>query len=160
MILVGDVEIPRRATIGSAGYDFFAPKDYELRPGEWTLIDTGVSVGGKRVKMELSHFKKTGIRRKLKLVTNTYLVDRWEMNVYPRSGISSRIGLRIKTTVGVIDQDYMDTIQLLVTVDEPYTLKKGERFVQGVIYPFATFFPEMMTPKEERNGGHGSTGKF
>lgn len=42
MMTIDGVKMPRRATTGSAGYDFFAPDTYELKPGEWTMIDTGV----------------------------------------------------------------------------------------------------------------------
>ena len=34
--------LPRRATSGSAGYDFFAPAAFELNPGETVKIPTGV----------------------------------------------------------------------------------------------------------------------
>ena len=35
-------ELPRRATAGSAGYDFFCPLDVELNPGETIKIPTGI----------------------------------------------------------------------------------------------------------------------
>ena len=38
------IRLPRRATAGSAGYDFFAPADITLRPGETIKIPTGVRV--------------------------------------------------------------------------------------------------------------------
>ena len=39
-----DIQLPRRATKGSAGYDFFVPSDFTVRPGEQILIPTGVRV--------------------------------------------------------------------------------------------------------------------
>ena len=39
-----DIQLPRRATKGSAGYDFFTPLDFTVRPGEQVLIPTGVRV--------------------------------------------------------------------------------------------------------------------
>ena len=36
------LKLPQRATAGSAGYDFFAPVDLVLAPGETIKIPTGV----------------------------------------------------------------------------------------------------------------------
>lgn len=38
------IKLPRRATAGSAGYDFFAPVDIILNPGETIKIPTGIRV--------------------------------------------------------------------------------------------------------------------
>ena len=43
-----DILLPKRATKGSAGYDFFAPFDIVLKPGETIKVPTGI-----RVSMEL-----------------------------------------------------------------------------------------------------------
>lgn len=160
MILIGDVKIPRRSTIGSAGYDFYAPDTYELRPGEWTYIDTRVCVGRKRVIVKPYHLTRKLFSRIVKWVRqDTYIPEQWFMMVAPKSGLSSKYGFRIKNTVGIIDRDYMDTIKVLVTVDEPYTLEKGEKFLQGIVIPYGIFDGEV-PPTEERTGGHGSTGRF
>ena len=45
--LYDDIRLPARATAGSAGYDFFAPFDFTLQPGESIKIPTGI-----RVRME------------------------------------------------------------------------------------------------------------
>lgn len=126
----------KRATFGSAGYDFTCPETVELKPGEWTDIDTGVRFDG----------------------SEEVFLERWFMMIVPRSGLSNRYGFRIRNTVGIIDSDYRDNIKVKVTVDEPYTLKKGERFVQGIVMPFRIFDDEIK-PTEERKGGFGSTGK-
>ena len=41
------VKLPRRATAGSAGYDFYAPVDLVVLPGKTVKIPTGI-----RVQME------------------------------------------------------------------------------------------------------------
>ena len=41
--------MPKRATAGSAGYDFFAPADITLLPQEEALIPTGIRVKMKKV---------------------------------------------------------------------------------------------------------------
>ena len=40
-----NIRLPLRATAGSAGYDFFAPVDITLAPGETAKIPTGIRVG-------------------------------------------------------------------------------------------------------------------
>ena len=38
------LKLPKRATKGSAGYDFFAPYSFDLEPGESVKIATGIRV--------------------------------------------------------------------------------------------------------------------
>ena len=38
------IKLPKRATTGSAGYDFFPPVSFTLAPGETVKIPTGVRV--------------------------------------------------------------------------------------------------------------------
>lgn len=158
MIVKDGIKMPRRSTFGSAGYDFFAPDTYELKPGEWTMIDTGVSLDDYdevlRFDVESEVYEDDVVIDEV-----DYEVGRWFMMLAPRSGLSNKVGFRIRNTVGIIDMDYRDTIKVMVTVDEPYTLAEGEKFVQGIIIPFGVFRGEI-EPSETRTGGHGSTGRF
>ena len=54
------IKLPKRATAGSAGYDFFAPFDIELKAGETVKVPTGI-----RVKID----------------------EGWLLSLYPRSGV-------------------------------------------------------------------------
>ena len=74
-----NIRLPRRATAGSAGYDFFAPADITLKPGETVKIPTGI-----RVWME----------------------PEWVLKCYPRSGLGFKYRLQLNNTVGIIDSDY------------------------------------------------------
>lgn len=140
MIVKDGIKMPRRSTIGSAGYDFFSPDTYELKPNEWTMIDTGVSFDTPKEQ-----------------IMNPY-GTKWFMALFPKSGLSTDYGFQLRST-GIIDMDYRDTIKAMVTVDKPYTLQKDEKFLQGIVMQFATFSDEI-PPTEERKGGHGSTGRF
>lgn len=157
---VEDIEMmPRRGTMMSAGYDIYSPEEYELRPGEWTVIDTGVSFDGS----EYPYFCHQGRPIPLDGYAHTVCVTyptKWFMAIVPRSGLSFKYGLRIINTVAVIDMDYRDTIKLKITVEEPYTLSKGERFAQGIFLPFCTLSEEIDPPIQEREGGFGSTGRM
>ena len=59
-----DIKLPKRATAGSAGYDFYAPMAFELKPGETIKIPTGI-----RVKIN----------------------DGWVLKLYPRSGLRVQV---------------------------------------------------------------------
>lgn len=76
------IKLPRRATAGSAGYDFFAPVDIILNPGETIKIPTGI-----RVWME----------------------PEWVLKCYPRSGLGFKFRLQLNNTVGIIDSDYYNS---------------------------------------------------
>ena len=66
-----NIRLPRRATKGSAGYDFFAPESFTLVPHETILIPTGI-----RVMIE----------------------DGWVLSLYPRSGLGFRHRLQLEMT--------------------------------------------------------------
>ena len=73
------LKLPKRATTGSAGYDFYAPVDVTMKPGEIVKIPTGI-----RVEME----------------------EGWVLKCYPRSGLGFKFRLQLNNTVGIIDSDY------------------------------------------------------
>ena len=73
------LELPRRATRGSAGYDFYAPVSFSLKPGATAKIPTGI-----RVQMD----------------------EGWVLQIFPRSGLGFKYRLQLDNTVGIIDSDY------------------------------------------------------
>ena len=133
---VDAVPFPRRATAGSAGYDFVSPLEVTVPPGGTALIPTGI-----RAEMEPG----------------------WVLMLFPRSSLGFRFALRLSNTVGVIDSDYAFAkneghimVKLRNPLSEPVTIGKGERFCQGVFLPYGTAEEEEVTAG--RTGGFGSTG--
>ena len=132
------IKLPHRATTGSAGYDFFAPFDFSLKPGEEITVPSGI-----RCKME-----------------NGYV-----LMLFPRSGLGFKYGLRLNNTVGIIDSDYFFSdneghIMIRMTnasKEKTLTLKQGDGFAQGVFVPFAVTYDD--NSNGIRNGGFGSTTK-
>ena len=133
------VRLPKRATAGSAGYDFFAPARISLAPGETVKIPTGI-----RVWME----------------------PEWVLKCYPRSGLGFKFRLQLNNTVGIIDSDYYYSdneghIFAKITNDsnEGKTLevKAGDGFMQGIFVEYGITLDDNVT--EVRNGGFGSTTK-
>ena len=74
--------MPRRATSGSAGYDFFTPVEITLKPGETIKVPTGI-----RANME----------------------EGWVLQIFPRSSLGFKFRLQLNNTVGIIDSDYWFT---------------------------------------------------
>ena len=145
--------MPCRQTKGSAGYDFFAPDTYELGPDNWTTIDTGVRFDKELVQVGLA--KKVEDRERY--YDLTFFSLGWRMELYPRSSFGIKYGFKFRNTVPIIDMDYKDNIVVVVQTEEPFTLNKGERFMQGIISIFGVFADEI-EPTKTRKGGFGSTG--
>ena len=156
MICDEGVEMPRRSTERSAGYDFYAPHDFELKPGEWTDIDTGVRFKDNEEVETSIVFYQPDLIGDMAWHVGVF-AESWVMLLFPRSGLGSKYGVRFANTVGVADCDYRDNIRAKMTSDVPVTIHKGERFMQGVIVPFGIFQGEI-EPTEKRRGGFGSTG--
>ena len=134
-----DLLIPKRATKGSAGYDFYSPIDFSLAPGETIKIPTGI-----RVRIN----------------------DGWVLALYPRSGLGFKFRLQLNNTVGIIDSDYYNSdneghmfVKLTNDSNENKNveLKAGQGMVQGIFFEFG--ITEDDEANEERNGGFGSTTK-
>lgn len=131
------IRLPRRATRGSAGYDFYAPAGFELKPGESILLPTGV-----RARMD----------------------EGWVLLMFPRSGLGFKYRLQLNNTVGVIDSDYYEAkneghIMLKLTNDsrDGRTLRigAGDAVAQGVFVPYGITKDD--GADEQREGGFGST---
>ncbi len=132
-----EIRLPRRATKGSAGYDFFTPVALRIYPGETIKIPTGI-----RVKME----------------------EDWVLKCYPRSGLGFKYRLQLNNTVGIIDSDYYDSdneghIFTKMTnesrEDKTVELEQGTAFMQGIFVEYGITTDDQVSA--ERNGGFGST---
>ena len=132
-----DVKLPKRATKGSAGYDFFSTCGFTLKPGDEIKIPTGI-----RVLLDPDKF----------------------LAIYPRSGLGFKYQLHLANTVGIIDADYSSSdneghmwIKLVNGGNKELTILPGEAIAQGIIQTFC------LTDDDNtdgiRNGGFGSTSK-
>ena len=137
--LYWDIKLPKRATKGSAGYDFYTPFTFTLKPGETIKIPTGI-----RVKMD----------------------ENWVLKLYPRSGLGFKFRLQLNNTVGIIDSDYFNSdneghIFAKLTndsnEDKVLSLEKGAGFMQGIFLEYGITVDD--DADGVRNGGFGSTSK-
>ena len=134
-----NIKLPKRATKGSAGYDFYAPFDIELKPGETIKIPTGV---------------------------RAWMEEDYVLKLYPRSGLGFKYRLQLNNTVGIIDSDYYYSdneghIFAKITNDsnenKTVNIAKGTGFMQGIFIEYGITIDDDAT--EIRNGGFGSTTK-
>ena len=135
------VQLPGRATAGSAGMDLRAllEEPLTLEPGGRASVPTGIAIG-------LPSPETVGL-------------------VFARSGLAIKHGLALSNGVGVIDSDYTGEIRVgLVNLsDTAYTIQPDERIAQLVVMPVC--LPDILEVEEldqtERGaGGFGSTGKI
>ncbi len=131
------IKLPKRATSGSAGYDFYSPVELTLNPAETLLIPTGICV-----KIE----------------------DGWVLKCYPRSGLGFKYRLQLDNTVGIIDSDYYYSdnqghILVKITNDtkeeKVIEIEEGTGFIQGIFVEYGITFDD--DAEGTRNGGFGST---
>ncbi len=131
--------LPKRATSGSAGYDFFSPFDFTLSSGESVVVPTGI-----RAKID----------------------DGYVLMLFPRSGLGFKFKLRLCNTVGIIDSDYYGSdneghIMIKISNEnsegKTCVIKAGQGFAQGIFLPFGITDDDNC--KDVRNGGFGSTTK-
>lgn len=130
------ISLPKRATKGSAGYDFVCPIDIEIKPNEMIKMPTGI---------------------------RCYMEQGYVLNIYPRSSLGMKYQMYLTNTTGIIDSDYYNAkneghiiVSIVNKGDKILSINKGERFVQGIFLKYYT--AEEQEVVSDRLGGFGSTG--
>lgn len=132
-----NLELPKRKTSGSAGYDFQAAVDMLIEPNKIAFVTTGIKA---------------------------FMAKDEVLQIYPRSSLSFKKHLVLANSVGIIDSDYYNNqdnegeIMLILhnVGNESVKINKGERIAQGI------FIKYLVVDENENNikrlGGFGSTG--
>ncbi len=130
-----NIKLPKRATLYSAGYDFYSPIDFTLKPGETIKVPTGI-----RCKM----------------------IDSYVLMIFPRSSLGFKYRLQLDNTVGIIDADYYNAlneghifIKMTNNSEKTLEVKEGEAFAQGIFLEYGITYDDEVS--ESRKGGFGST---
>ncbi len=133
-----NINLPKRATKHSAGYDLESAETLTIHPGEIKRVPTGLKV---------------------------LMPGDEALFVYPRSSLGIKKGLITSNAVGVVDSDYYDNkdneghlmVPILNFSQEPVTIEKGERIAQGIFQKF--FLTDDDQAEGLRTGGFGSSGQ-
>lgn len=137
--LYNNIDLPKRSTKKSAGYDIKSIEAGIIKVGEAKSFKTG-----------------------LKVCMNEDEV----LYIYSRSSHGYKYNVCMINSVGVIDSDFYNNesneghfqIRLLNLGEEDFEVKIGDRIAQGVFMKYLTVDNEEEI-KSERKGGFGSTDK-
>lgn len=138
---LGDsIELPARATEGSAGLDLRAclQEPLTLEPGQSELVPAGFAI----------HIADPG----------------YAALILPRSGLGHKHGIVLGNLVGLIDSDYQGEIMISCwnRGRDAFTVEVGERIAQLVVVPVQQVDFKIVEefPQSARGaGGFGHTGK-
>lgn len=133
-----NLKLPSRATIGSAGYDFYLPMHELVIPSNCTVtIPTGI-----KVHMDIP----------------------WYLKLCPKSGLSFEYPLVLVDTIGIIDSDYYNTkneghiyAKIKNESNKKCFLNFNDKYIQGIFCRYGLKMDDAADPKSFRNGGFGST---
>lgn len=133
---VGDVTLPTRATIGSAGYDFHANADYIVEPNKIVKVWTDVK---------------------------SYMLEDEVLVIDVRSSMGGKFMLA--NTIGIVDSSYFENesndgnigIFLKNISNETQYISKHDRIAQGIFMKYLIIDDDNVNTK--RKGGFGSTNK-
>lgn len=141
-----NIQLPKRSTKYSCGYDFISPIDITLKPGIPYLLPTGIKV----------NFDELFNGDEPKNMV-------YYLSLYPRSSYGFKYGFKLLNSVGIIDQDYYNNpdndghIIIGAIVDKELIIHKGDKICQAVINIAPLFKNDSVN--SVRTGGIGSTGK-
>ena len=153
-----NAKLPTYETNGAGAMDIYSPEEYTIECGETVIIPIGIKVA---------------------------IPHGYGLLIQPRSGLSSRIKLRVANTPGLIDEDFhkeigviventdqrvkdvdvyepSDHLELVKKYGSPITIGKGERFAQMRLVEIPRVrwrqIEDLGDFKEDHGEGFGSTG--
>lgn len=130
------IELPKRYSANSAGYDFHSPIAFTLKAGEEIKIPTGVKV---------------------------YMPSNEWIMIIPRSSMGFKYYMRLSNTLACGDSDYHDNpeneghywIKIRNEGTVTMSVAVGDRFAQGIFLDY--LLADNDNANQERKGGLGST---
>lgn len=139
-----DAVIPTKGTPLSAGYDVYAPCDFEVKPGR-SVMPLGFAI-------EMPEGYAAIVRAR----------SGYSAKGFAGTRVHSEYRFDCDSITGVVDADFRQGIGVILKSYEPrmFTIKKGQRVAQILFKKVeAVNFIETDTLTEtKRDGGFGSTG--
>jgi dUTP pyrophosphatase len=136
--LDADALLPAYAKPGDAGLDLHAAEDVTLKPGERSVVGTGIAIA---------------------------IPEGFAGLVHARSGRALREGLALVNAPGLIDSGYRGEIKVVVVNldnSDAIEIRKGEKIAQLVIQRVEQAELDVvgeLPPSPRGPGGFGSTGR-
>lgn len=120
------IHLPKRATTGSAGCDFFSPSNLTIYPnGAQIISDNPFKIFTGEIKIP------TGIR--------CWIEDGWVLQIYPRSSLGFKYGIHLANTVGIIDSDYYNSDNeghIFVKIVNDSSIRDAVKIETGQLFQF------------------------
>lgn len=137
--LYESIELPKRSTKKSAGYDIRSIEEGTIKPGEAKVFKTGIKSDMNEDEVLL---------------------------LMIRSSFGFKYNVCLANNVGVIDSDYYNNpdneghiaLKLINHGNEEFKVEIGDRIAQGIFVKYLVVDDEEEI-KNTRKGGFGSTGK-
>lgn len=137
--LYDSIELPKRSTSKSAGYDIRSIEEGIIKPGEYKRFKTGLKVS---------------------------MNDDEVLYIYSRSSLGYKYAVTMVNCVGVIDADFYNnpdneghfSVCLINHGNENFKVEVGDRIAQGIFTKYLTVDNEEPI-LNKRKGGFGSTNK-
>ena len=133
-----DLPLPGYMSSGASGMDLYAAvaDPVVIPPGEVALIPVGIRIA---------------------------LLEGFEAQVRPRSGLAAKHGIGILNSPGTIDSDYRGEIKVIMFNfgKEPFVVNRGDRIAQMVITRVARAVlveQDDLEDTQRGGGGFGHTG--
>jgi len=132
-----DAVIPVYASTGACAFDLSIIEDATIQPGEIVRLRTGLGI---------------------------CVPEGYTLLLAARSSLPKKYGLCVPQGFGIVDNDFCGPedellMQLLNFTNQPTSVKKGDRLVQGMFVPIAKGqFQEIEKKNGLSRGGFGSTG--
>ena len=154
-MMYDNVELPKRATPGSVGYDFFMPFDATLTPGSQIMIPTGIRCVF--LKEEFGLFlmpKSRNVNTSIRLSKTIAAID----NDYHKSKNYGHIMIFLEFPANHTFPTERSSLfgKIIDKFRRPYHYNVGDGFVQGIFHEIGLVEGEV-PPEDERDGGFGST---
>ncbi len=133
-----DLPLPRRAHETDAGCDLYSRIDVVLRPGERTLVPTGIEIA---------------------------IPEGYAGFIQPRSGLALQHGIGIVNSPGLIDSGYRGEVSvILINQDakKTFRVRRGDKICQLVIQRVEKSKFQVVDSLDETGrgkGGFGSSGQ-
>ena len=126
-----DAVIPKRGSIGAAGYDLSSIEKTFVPARTWKAIDTGLVI-----QCNSEHYGR----------------------IAPRSGLAYKNGIHVMA--GVIDSDYIGNIKVILynCSNDDFAVSKGDRIAQIVFEKISIPFLEEVSLEDLKKTNRGSDG--
>lgn len=162
-----EINLPKRGTEGSAGYDIEAAEDMIIPSLFHKLKDVSPKLTHELTLDIIKDFvKKHNLRVMVPTGLKAKMPEGMVLKIYPRSSIGANCLLQLANQTGIIDRDYYgnpdnDGAIFIPLINlTPYNIKirKGDKIAQGIFEKyFITDDDESIS--KTRYGGFGSTDK-